>query len=146
MMVTTNTDGRIRARPMRGAAEPEGNIVWFFTDQDSDKEEDVLRDPRACLTFADPRDQTYVSLSGRIVLIRDSDQIAAHWTVGAEAYYPNGKNDPNIMLMRFDAESGEYWDAPSSPIIMAIKFLQAKVSGERPELGTQGKAQLSGRS
>ena len=143
MMVTTKPDGGVRARPMRGTSDEQANAIWFFTDKDTDKDDDVRRDPRACLTFADSHAQTYVSVSGRINLIHDRDQIAAHWTEGAEIYYPNGKDDNSVVLMKFTAESGEYWDAPSSPIVMAIKFLQAKASGERPELGTQGAARLS---
>jgi general stress protein 26 len=143
MMVTTKPDGGVRARPMRGTADEPSNAIWFFTDKDTDKDEDVRRDARACLTFADTRDQTYVSVSGRIALIHDREQIMGHWNEGAEIYYPNGKDDNSIVLMRFTPESGEYWDAPSSPIVIAIKFLQAKASGERPELGTQGSARLS---
>jgi general stress protein 26 len=143
MMVTTNADGGVRARPMRGVADEKASTIWFFTDKQSDKDEEVKRDPRACLTFADTHDQTYVSVTGRLALIDDRAQIADHWNEGAEIYYPNGKDDPNVLLMKFTAESGEYWDSPSSPIVIAIKFLQAKVSGERPELGTQGSARLS---
>jgi general stress protein 26 len=143
MMVTTKPGGGVRARPMRGIPDADANTIWFFTDKDTDKDEDVRRDPRACLTFADTHDQTYVSLSGRLTLIHDRAQIEAHWNEGAEIYYPNGKDDNSVVLMKFTAEDGEYWDAPSSPIVMAIKFLQAKVSGERPELGTQGSARLS---
>jgi general stress protein 26 len=143
MMVTMNGDGGVRARPMRGTIDEPGSAIWFFTDRDTDKDEDVTRDSRACLTFADTHEQTYVSLSGRISLIHDRDEIAAHWNEGAEAYFPAGKDDNTVVLMKFTAEAGEYWDAPSSPIVLAIKFLQAKVSGERPELGTQGAARLS---
>jgi general stress protein 26 len=143
MLATTNPDGGIRSRPMRGVIDEPAGTIWLFTDQNTDKDEDVSRDPRACLTFADIHDQTYVSLSGRIELIHDRDEIAAHWNEGAECYYPNGKDDNSVVLMKFTAESGEYWDAPSSAIVLAIKFLQAKVSGERPELGTQGSARLS---
>jgi len=143
MMVTMNADGGVRARPMRGTIDEPGGAIWFFTDRDTDKDEDVTRDARACLTFADTHEQTYVSLSGRISLIHNRDQIAAHWNEGAEAYFPAGKDDNTVVLMKFAAEAGEYWDAPSSPIVLAIKFLQAKVSGERPDLGTQGTARLS---
>jgi general stress protein 26 len=143
MMVTTTQEGGIRSRPMRGTIDEPAGTIWFFTDKDTDKDEDVKREPRACLTFADTHDQTYVSLTGRIALIYDRDQISSHWNEGAEAYYPGGKDDNRVVLMRFTAESGEYWDAPSSPIVLAIKFLQAKVSGERPDLGAQGAARLS---
>lgn len=143
MMVTANSDGGIRARPMRGTVDQDGNAIWFFSDRDTDKDEDVERNPRCCLTYADTHDQTFVSVSGHITLIHDREQIDAHWTEGAEIYYPHGRNDENILLMKFVPEVGEYWDAPSSPIVIAIQFLQAKVSSERPELGTQGVARLS---
>jgi general stress protein 26 len=143
MMVTTKPDGGVRSRPMRGTPDDAAGAIWFFTDKDTDKDEDVRRDARACLTFADIHDQTYVSVSGRLSLVHDRDQIAFHWNAGAEAYYPNGKDDNSVVLMKFTAESGEYWDAPSSPIVLAIKFLQAQASGERPDMGTQGSARLS---
>jgi general stress protein 26 len=132
--------GKVRARPMRGIAEPDDNAVWFFTDCETSQQ--VEPDSPSCLAYADVRGQAYVSLSGRIAPVKDKAQIDRLWSEAVETYFPGGKDDPSIQLLRFSAEHGEYWDSPSNPIVLAIRFLQAKITGERPELGTKGQARL----
>ena len=142
-MMVTHADDNIRARPMRGIVRADQNTIWFFSDTDSHKDEDLRKDPRACLTFADTKSQSFVSVSGIIGRIRDHETISDLWNAGADAYFPSGPDDPRVVLLRFNPQTGEYWDAPSSPIVLAIRFLEAKITGERPNLGTSGSAQLS---
>lgn len=137
-MMATHDGERIVARPMVAIPRPEQNLIWFFTDTNTHKDDEVQRDPRACVTFADIKDQTYVSISGRISRVDDKDMIEDLWTEGASVYFPQGTQDPDIVLLKFVPETGAYWDAPSSPIVLAIKFLEAKMTGERPELGDHG--------
>ena len=103
----------------------------------------MRRDPRACLTYSDVGEQSFVSVSGRITPVHDREKIKAMWSEGASVYFPGGPDDPNVILLKFEPEFGEYWDAPSSKIVLAIKFLQAKISGERPDLGSNETATLS---
>lgn len=142
MMITL--DGtQMRARPMTGIARPETNSIWFFSDKTTHKDEEIRRNPSACLTFADMKEQVFVSISGQLNCVSDIDLIHDLWNEGAATYFPDGPDDPNIVLLKFTPESGEYWDAPSSSIVMAIKFLEAKVTGERPDLGTNGSTALT---
>lgn len=142
MMVTRNGEN-IRARPMTHILRTGQNAIWFFADANDHKDEEVARDPHACLTFADPDRHSYVSLSGEISLVRDRSMIDELWNDGAATYFPQGPNDPRIVLMRFEPESGEYWDSPSGSVARAFRFLKAKVSGRRPDDGSTGRAQLS---
>jgi general stress protein 26 len=142
-MMVTHGDEHMVARPMRGIIRPEQNAIWFFTDGLTHKEADITRDPRACLTFADQKSETYVSLAGRIMRVADKETINDLWTEEAAAYFPKGPDDPAVVLLKFEAETGEYWNAPSSPIVWAIKFLEAKVTGKRPSLGANETARLS---
>jgi general stress protein 26 len=128
---------------MRGLIRPEDGVIWFVTDASSEKDEQVARYPNACLTFADPRDQNFVSVSGVVSRVDDRAQMAELWSEGVEAYFPRGLDDPSVVLLKFVAAKGEYWDAPSNPIVLAIKFLQAKVTAERPDLGTNEAVSLS---
>jgi general stress protein 26 len=141
-MMTTHDGDRIVARPMVGINRPEQNLIWFFTDTRSHKDAEVAKDPRVCLCYADVAKQTFVSLSGRIARVTDAAMINDLWTEGASVYFPKGPDDPDIVLLKFTPESGEYWDSPSNPIVLAIKFLEAKLTGERPELGGHGTASL----
>jgi len=142
--VMVTMDGAyMRGRPMRGMAREEENAIWFYSDLETHKDEEVRRDPRACLAYSDVKDQSFVSVSGRITPVHDREKIKAMWSEGASVYFPGGPDDPNVILLKFEPEFGEYWDAPSSKIVLAIKFLQAKISGERPDLGSNETATLS---
>lgn len=142
-MLVTHDGDRIRARPMRGIIQPDRNAIWFITDANSEKDNDVARHPSVCLTFTDTHDQNFVSVSGEVERVDDRAQLTELWNEGAEAYYPHGKNDPSVVLLKFVPSMGEYWDAPSNPIVLAIKLLQANLTGERPDLGTNEATSLS---
>jgi general stress protein 26 len=141
MMVTRSETG-VRARPMRGILRPEENAIWFFADQESDTDKDVRENPEVCLTFTDTRDNVFVSLSGGVTRVLEKATIVELWDDAASGYFPNGPDDPRVVLLRFEPDMGEYWTAPSSRIVLAIKFLEAKLLGERPSLGARGRTQL----
>lgn len=142
-MMITMDGSQIRGRPMTGIARPETNSIWFFSDITTHKDEEIRKNPSACLTFADIQDRTFVSVSGHLNCVSDTGLIHDLWNEGAATYFPDGPDDPNIVLLKFTPENGEYWDSSSSTIVMAIKFLEAKVTGERPDLGTNGSAILT---
>ncbi len=142
MMVTHNGD-LIRARPMRGIVRPAQNAIWFFTEAEANMEAELSRDNRACLTFSDVKNNSYVSVSGCIEIIRDHDSRADPWNDETDSYFEKGPRDPRAVLLKFEPETGQYWDVPSSAIVIAIKFIEAKIMGERPDMGEAGHAQFA---
>ena len=126
-MVTHGDDG-VRARPMRGISRPEQNAIWFFADRESHTHEDASRNPGVCLTFTDVKDNVYVTLSGQISPVTEKDTITDLWDDEAEAYFQDGPDDPRVSLLRFEPDTGEFWTAPSHPIVLAIKFLKPNCS------------------
>lgn len=141
-MLTTRAGEQFRGRPMAAIARRDENVIWFMSDAGSHKEAELRDDPRACVLFADPRNQTYVSLSGTVEVNRDPATLRDLWNVGADAYFPDGPDSGAVVLLGFRPEEGEYWDAPSNPLVLAIKFVQAKISQERPDLGSNAKVAL----
>jgi general stress protein 26 len=141
-MMVTHDGAQARARPMRGIPREDENAIWFFSDTETHKDPELRDNPRACLTFCDVKGNTFVSVTGRIRRIQKRDAVRDLWNDGADSYFPQGPDDPRVVLLRFDPETGEYWDGPSNPIVMAIKFLEAKLTGARPDLGSNGKARL----
>lgn len=142
-MLTTQDGEHIGARPMRCIPRPEQNAIWFITDADAEREAAMARHPNACLGFADLRGQNFVSVSGTIGRVEDRVLLADLWSEGAGVYFPQGPDDPSVALLKFTPLKGEYWDAPSNPIVLAIKFLQAKVTAERPDLGVHEATHLT---
>ena len=143
-MMTTCDGRRLRARPMRGIARPGENAIVFITERSTHKPEEIAANPNACLCYGDVSSNTFISLSGAIAMTEDRERIRELWTRAHDGYFPGGPTDPNAVLLAFTPESGEYWDAPSNPVVIAIEFIRASVVGDKPALGDN--AQVAMRS
>ena len=44
----------------------------------------------------------------------DAAVIDRYWSKQVEAWYPGGRNDPNLLMLRFDLGSAEIWRADMS--------------------------------
>jgi general stress protein 26 len=134
-MMTTSDGGRFRSRPMRGVARSQENAIVFITERSTRKPEEIEANPNASLCFVDVTSNTFISLSGVIAVTSDQEKLRELWTRANDSYFPLGPTDPNAVLLTFTPESGEYWDAPSNPVLIAIEFIRASVVGDKPVLG-----------
>ena len=100
-------------------------------------------DERVGVTYADPGQQNYVSMSGRAKLVHDKPAIAAHWVESLRTWFPQGKDDPDVALLQVDVDAAEYWDAPNSTMVHAYGYVKAVLTGKSPEPGENRKVTLS---
>lgn len=138
-MLVTRDSLHLRARPMRGIAKRDDNAIWFITEKSSQKDDEIAREPQGCLCYTDNSSNIFISLSGAVEMTDDPAQIHALWTAGAQAYFSAGPDDPDILLLKFSPDIGEYWDSISNPVLLAIQFVKSKVTGEKPKLGENKK-------
>ena len=129
MLVTAETDGTLRARPMQ-TLQIDGNYIWFLTGSDSAKSNEIKNDSHVNLTYAQEGDKLYVSVSGIATISRDRQKIDELWSEPIKAWFPQGKDDPNIALLRVEITQAEYWDTPTSPVVHLIGYAKAVVTGE----------------
>jgi general stress protein 26 len=143
MLTTIDERGDLHSRPMssNGDIDPDGDI-WFFAGAFSHKVSEIKDTPRVNISFADPQNQNYVSITGRARLIRDRKRINELWKPQLQMWFPEGKDDPNIALLRVKIEKAEYWDSPSSPISYALNFVSALVTGDEPDNGEHKKLEF----
>lgn len=138
MLVTRAPDGGLRGRPMALAeAQPDGTL-WFATDRTSAKVDELERDGRVAVTMQSKA--TFVSLSGTAAVVDDRAKLAQLWKVEWKVWFPGGKDDPNIVLLRVDGSRGEYWDnSGTSGLKYLIEAGKALVTGSRPDVGEDPK-------
>src|SRR3954463_2099466 len=120
MLTTQDDDGTFRSRPMATQDEEFDGTLWFFTQIDSHKVTEIDRQHQVNLSYADSGDNRYVSISGLATLVRDRAKIDELWSPVLKAWFPDGKDDPNIALLRVDVQKAEYWDAPSSTLVKLV--------------------------
>jgi general stress protein 26 len=131
MLTTREADGTLRSRPMATQDQDDfDGTLWFFTQADTGKVQEIGRDHQVNLSYAQPDDNRYVSISGRANLVRDRAKIDELWSPFLKAWFPKGKDDPQVALLRVDVEQAEYWDAPSSTIVKLVGFAKAVVTGK----------------
>lgn len=109
MLVTRSSDGTLRGRPMAIARSEADGTLWFFTSVESGKVDEILSDPRCAAVMQGSL--RYLSLSGQAELVRDRKRIDDLWQRPYEAWFKQGKDDPDLALIHFVAAEGEYWDS-----------------------------------
>ncbi|PVY42485.1 pyridoxamine 5'-phosphate oxidase family protein [Pontibacter virosus] len=142
MMTTVDEDGSLRSRPMSTQKIGEDGVVWFFTGYESGKSHEIKNDSHVNLSYSKPSDNVFVSVSGKATLSKDRAKIEELWTPELKAWFPDGKEDANIGLIRVDIEKAEYWDSPNSAVTHLIGFVKATLSGESYDPGENKKIDL----
>lgn len=142
MMTTADDDGSLRSRPMRNMQIKEDGVIWFFTGYESAKTHELQNDAHVNLSYANPDDQLYVSVSGRATISRDKAKIDELWNPAMKAWFPEGKDDPNIGLIKVTVDKAEYWDSPSSAMVHLYGMVKAAITGERADPGENKKINL----
>jgi general stress protein 26 len=129
MMTTIETDGSLHVRPMGNREADESGNFWFYAAKDESVARNIAANPQVALGFSDPHANSYVTISGTATLVDDQALIEEKWTPYLEAWFPKGKTDPNIVLVKVDPVRGEYWDSSASIIVNAIGFIKSKLGG-----------------
>ena len=136
MFVSSDEDGGMHARPM-AAVQHEGfdGDLWFFTNLDSPKIDEIEGNPKVLLAYSEPQDGDYVAVTGSAAVVRDRQKIDELWTEALRVWFPKGANDPAIALIKVSVDGAEYWDAATSRMILAFESAKALLTGKRADLG-----------
>ncbi|MBS9475935.1 pyridoxamine 5'-phosphate oxidase family protein [Ancylobacter radicis] len=141
-MLVTKQGITLRGRPMHAFPAREEGCIWFLTDRRGHTDDELARDPQGALTFAKPSSNDFLSVSGECEVLEDRAKLDDLWNEAARAYWPDGKGDPNIRVLRFLPSDAEYWDGTGSSVVIAVKMMAARLAGERPDLGENRKVPL----
>ena len=131
MLTTVDTDGKPWSRPMATQEVEFGGDLWFFTRDDSEKVEHIERNRKVGVAFAHPGRQDYVTMAGTALIVKDRDKAEELWAEPLKAWFPKGLDDPHLRLIKVEVERAEYWDSPSSPVVYALGYLKAQITGKK---------------
>lgn len=141
-MLTTIDWGILRSRPMQTQEFDFDGDLWFFTSSETHKTEEIEKDRRVNVSYAAPETNTYVSVTGTAEILKDRAKIEELWNPIYKAWFPEGLEDPNLVLLKVAVEQAEYWDSPSSTLVQVAGFVKAMVTGERADGGENKKINL----
>jgi general stress protein 26 len=136
MLVTRANTGGLRARPMAVAEIDSTGDLWFATSGHSGKIDDVQFDPQVCVTFQD--DGRYLSLTGEAQFVDDRPRIKQLWREAWRPWFPQGEEDPALVLLRISLNSGEFWDrAGLAGVQYVLEAARARIAGRQMQTSSQ---------
>ncbi|OYY66035.1 pyridoxamine 5'-phosphate oxidase family protein [Sphingomonas sp. 28-62-11] len=109
------------ARPMTGQFEDDRSPIWFFTSIDNGIVKQLGQGERAIATFTSKGHDLFATVHGALSQDNDRMVIDRLWNPFVAAWY-DGKDDPKLALLRFDAEEAEIW-LDGSSLIAGIKMM-----------------------
>ena len=131
MLVTISQDGTLHSRPMGTQMEDFDGTLWFFTEKNSGKVNEIEEEQRVNVIYSEPKQELYISVSGTGTVVTDKDEIKRRWNPLYLAWFPKGLEDPNIALLKIEVEKAEYWETPASKVIQLMGFAKSLLTGKR---------------
>lgn len=132
MLVTRAANGDLRSRPMHLARADEDGTLYFPTDAESAKADEIHLEPEVNVAFQG--EKQYLSLSGKASLHDDRKLIDELYSPAWKVWFPEGKDDPDLRILKVAARRGEYWDVTGTG---RVRYLweagKALVQGEEME-------------
>lgn len=138
MLTTRTSTGELRARPMAVADVDSQGVIWLLTDRGSEKMEEISHDSHVNVTMQSST--KFVSYSGTAAPDHNRTKIGQLWKTPWTIWFPNGKEDPDLVLIRIQGHSGEYWDmSGTSGIKYLIEAGSAYLAGTKPHVTDDSK-------
>jgi general stress protein 26 len=130
MLTCTDADGTLHSRPMATQERDFDGTLYFLTGKNSHKLEEIRNDSHVNLAYANPDKNQWVSVAGTATAARDKQKIDELWSPFHKAWFPEGKEDPNLTVLRVDVDSVEYWEAASGKMVQVAGLVKAMVTGQ----------------
>jgi general stress protein 26 len=132
MLVTHGGGGSLHARPMAVAELKPDADMFFATGLGSPKLGEIQGNADVLVTFQGRSE--YATISGTATTVRDKATIDRLWSEAWRAWFPNGKDDPSLCLLKVSAAHAEYWDNSGlEGIKYAFEGLTAIFQGRKPK-------------
>lgn len=130
MMCTTAKDGSIHSRPMGTAGVDDDGSIWFFTNDTSEKIEEIENESGLCLCYSKPSDNTYACVMGIARAVDDKEKEKQLWNPMLKAWFPKGTDDPDMTLIKVNPYHAEYWDDSDSRMVVFFKIAKTALTGD----------------
>lgn len=117
MLTTCLADHSLRSRPMVNVNNNFQGDLWFFTNINDPKVEEIRGNPQVNVALAAPGDKQYVSISGTASTTQDQKRIELLWDDECDRWFPEGPKDDQLALIQVEIERAEYWDAKQNAMV-----------------------------
>lgn len=143
MLTTRRPDGFLVSRPMATQERRPGCDLWFVTNRDTDKLDEIAHDPHVNCAFYNAKSREWVSVSGTAEIVDDRGKIRDLYSADWRAWFPEeggdrdgGPDDPRIRLILVDAHTVTYLKLDKPRPLVLWDIATSVLTGNAPDAGS----------
>ncbi|MBC8045414.1 MAG: pyridoxamine 5'-phosphate oxidase family protein [Fimbriimonadaceae bacterium] len=129
----------LNGRPMSTADVDENGCIYFFSDRNSDKNQQIEYDNTVQLFYSNKGSAEYLSVYGKAEISTDKELIEKLWNPMVKTWFQGGKDDPDITVIKVIPEDAYYWDTKHNKMVSLIKMLTSVITGKTMDDSVEGK-------
>jgi general stress protein 26 len=136
-LMVGKADGSSHSEPLMAQLDKDlVDTLFFFTGKDNR----LADGGKVMAQFVSKGHDYFACMAGTIRQDNDKAMIDKLWSKQVEAWFPEGKEDPNLALLRMDIDSAELWETDIS-LTGRVKMLfggtiTAEESSSHAKVGT----------
>ena len=136
MLSHRHADGSLHSHPLttQNKALDEGALIYFFVSRKSEVGQRLRQDGNVNLSYANPKDDTWVSITGTATILEDAAKKKELFGVIDKAWF-DGPQDPDMELVEVRIDEAEYWNVKENKLLQLLKMGAAAATGTRPKMG-----------
>ena len=142
MFTTRRPSGQLVSRPMATQDRIEATDLWFVTNIETHKLDELTLDPHVNCSYYNNRTHEWVSVAGLAHVSKNRNKVRQLYKENWKVWFDDeggerdgGPNDPRTALIRVEAELATYMKVNKSRPIILFDMLKAKVTGSTPRPG-----------
>jgi general stress protein 26 len=133
--LTGNDDGHFQPMTAQIEKDADRGPLWIFTAKDVHLVQAMAgKSSAAAAQFVSKGHDLFASVQGAVSLVDDPAMVDRLWNRFIAAWYPGGKEDPSLQLLRFDLTHAHIWLNEHS-VLAGIKIML----GRDPKKDYEGK-------
>ena len=105
------------------------SAIWFFTTKDHH----LAQMGAATATFAGKDHDMFARFQGTLSEETSRERLEEQWSNIVEAWFPGGKDDPNLLMLRMDLGGAEIWNSDLGLMTTAKMLLGKDVRQDAKE-------------
>lgn len=115
--------------------QDDDGAIWFITAKGTDAAEAATARKDIRFAMADNGAGLHGYVNGGLSVSDDKDKLDQIWSIVASAWFDEGKQDHDLVLVKFVPRDGEIWLSTESGAVFLFETIKANITDEEPDVG-----------
>lgn len=129
-MLVTSAGHKFHSRPMYTFELKDDGIIWFLISREAAQTYLTSNEGNVLLNYSNPQTDLYISVYGKAEISDNASKIEELWDNKFKPWFPAGKTDPSLCLLKIDPQEAEYWDSPDLLVTEIISLVKNTIGGK----------------